>query len=348
MAAPVVSDRELLDKIEALLAKEPEGFRTMLAKEMLLNIVKLNEMDIDLLDIKILNRALKELRHAFRVFRPYEDRPKVSIFGSARTPPGDPNFQLAVRFGRLLSEKGFMVITGAGEGIMWAGHEGAGKDNSFGVNIMLPFEQTPNKVITDDPKLVHLKYFFTRKLLFVRESHATALFPGGFGTLDEAFEVLTLVQTGKTNPVPIVCLQAPGSAYWNRWLDFIKDDLLSRRLICEADLQLFAIFENEEDAVEEIIRFYRNYHSIRFVNDTLVIRIRQPLTAAGLQRANVEFKDLVVNGGISQQGPLPEESDESALVSLPRLVFHYSRRDAGRLRQLINWLNTEALETSKS
>lgn len=341
--SPGTPDDVLLQKVQALLAGDRTDFRNSLMKEMLMGVLKIHESDVDLLDVKILNRTIKELRHAFHVFQPYQDCPKVSIFGSARTPREDPNFQLAFRFGRLLSEKGFMVITGAGEGIMWAGHEGAGKENSFGVNIMLPFEQAPNVVIADDPKLVHLKYFFTRKLLFVRESHATALFPGGFGTLDEAFEVLTLIQTGKTNPAPVVCLQAPGSGYWDRWLDFLKRELLPRKLISEADLHLFKIFDNEWDGVEEIQRFYRNYHSIRFINDRLVIRIRQRLTPEEIEDANEEFRDLIVDGVMTQQGAFPEEEqNEPDLSSLTRLVFHYNRRHAGRLRQLIDWLNTIA------
>lgn len=233
-----------------------------------------------------------------------------------------------------------MVITGAGDGIMWAGHKGAGKEKSFGVNIMLPFEQAPNSTIIDDPKLVNLKYLFTRKLLFVRESHATALFPGGFGTLDEAFEVLTLIQTGKTDPTPVLCLQAPESDYWNRWLDFVTGQLLPRKLICDSDLHLFKIFDDEAAAVEEIQNFYRNFHSIRFVEDNLLIRLKAPLTPEELVYANSEFLDLLVDGVMTQQGPFPEEHDEPELENLTRLAFHYNRRSAGRLRQLIDWLNS--------
>ncbi len=339
-------DPDFLDKVQRLFSENSSDFRTTLIKEMLTGIVKLHEMDVDILDIKILHRAFKELRHAFGVFQPYAHIRKVSIFGSARTPPEDPNFQLAVRFGRLLSENEYMVITGAGEGIMWAGHEGAGKDHSFGVNIMLPFETTANPVILDDPKLVHLKYFFTRKLLFVRQSHATALFPGGFGTLDEGYELLTLIQTGKANPVPIVCLHAPGSGYWDRWLEFNRKELLPRKLICEADLSLFKVFENEHDAFEEIQQFYRNYHSIRFIGDKFLIRLQDSLTDTQLQHVNKEFRGLIVDGDITQCGPFPEEVDEPELASLTRLVFHYTRRDAGRLRQLIDYLNAAPVDHS--
>lgn len=334
------ADHDTLRKLEALFAAPTGDFRTVLLREMVSSVLKLNEYQLDLLNIKILNRALKELRHAFKVFDSYSHCPKVSIYGSARLPPGDLHYQLAFRFAQLLSQRGYMVITGAGEGIMQAGHEGAGRENSFGVNIMLPFEQAPNTFIVDDPKLVHLKYFFTRKLLFVKESHATALFAGGFGTLDEGFEVLTLIQTGKTNPTPVVCLQAPGDDYWDRWRDFLADQLLPRGLISETDLSLFKIFDHEVPAVEEILGFYRSYHSIRFIGDRLVIRIKHSLHPDQLVRVNEEFKDLLVTGSFEQQGPFDEKVDEPDLSAFSRLVFHYDRRSAGRLRQLIDWLNS--------
>jgi len=333
-------DEELVKKVHALLSTNNHDPKSLLIREMLEGILKLHVQTTDILDIKILSRALKELRYAFRVFQPYRHCPKVSIFGSARTPATDPNFQLAARFGKLLSERGFMVITGAGPGIMDAGHQGAGKEHSFGVNIMLPFEQTANSTIADDPKLVHLKYFFTRKLLFVREANATALFPGGVGTMDEAFEVLTLVQTGKSHPVPIVCLEAPGTVFWEHWVNFLKDQLLPRGLISETDLYLFKVFEHEEAAVREIQQFYRNYHSVRYVDGKLVIRIQHPLTDEELARIREEFQDMVVSGDIRQQGPLPKEEDEPDLLHLNRVVLHHHRRDAGRLRQLIDCLNT--------
>ncbi len=330
---------DLLTKVEGLLSGPSSDLRTALIREMMAGIVKYHEQPIDLLDIKIVNRALKELRYAFQVFQPYEHCLKVSIYGSARISPDDPDFQLAVRFGRLLSQRGFMVITGAGPGIMEAGHQGAGKDMSFGVNIMLPFEQSANATIVDDPKLVHLKYFFTRKLLFVRESQAAALFPGGFGTMDEAFEILTLIQTGKGDLVPIVCLQAPGSDYWDRWLDFVAGQLLPRGLISESDLSLFKIFDHEEPAVQEIQNFYRNFHSLRFVNDRLVVRTRESLAPLQLIEAQEQFQDLCMDGTFSQVQAFPQEQDEPEALHLPRLAFHYHRRDAGRLRQFIDWLN---------
>ena len=339
------SEQVTLQEIEKLFAGVSSDLKTTLLKEMLATVVKMKDPDVDALNIKILHRALKELRYGFKVFHPYNRTRKVSIFGSARTPENDPNFQLAYRFGRLLSERGFMVITGAGPGIMWAGHEGAGRENSFGVNIMLPFEQAPNTLIAEDKKLIHLKYFFSRKLLFVKESSATALFPGGFGTLDEGFEVLTLIQTGKANPTPVLCLEAPGCDYWERWLDFLKDQLLPRGLISEMDFSLFRIVRSEVAAVEEIEAFYRNYHSIRFVNDRLVVRLQYPLQPDHLAQMNDEFRDLLVKGEFESSQALPEESDELDLAMLPRLTFHYNRKDAGRFRQLIDWLNSLPLLT---
>ena len=337
---------ELLEKIKSLLSDPPSDLRTALIREMLACVVKLHAQPIELLDIKIINRALKELRYAFRVFQPYEHCLKVSIYGSARTRPDDANFQLAARFGQLLSQRGFMVITGAGPGIMEAGHQGAGVDMSFGVNIMLPFEQSANATIAGDPKLVHLKYFFTRKLLFVRESQAAAFFPGGFGTMDEAFEILTLIQTGKANLVPIVCLQAPGSDYWDRWMDFVSGHLLPQGLISESDLNLFKIFDHEEPAVQEIQDFYRNFHSCRFVGEQLVVRIRRQLSPLEIAEAQNKFEDLCDGGSFAQINAFPQEQDEPEVLHLPRLAFSYHRRDAGRLRQFINWLNGLVAEPS--
>jgi uncharacterized protein (TIGR00730 family) len=338
--------QDLIPKLEGLLSGPSSGLRMTLLREMVEGVLKYHEQSLDVLDIKIVNRTLKELRHAFQIFQPYEHCLKVSIYGSARTSPDGPDFQLAERFGRLLSQRGFMVITGAGPGIMDAGHRGAGRDMSFGVNIMLPFEQSANATIADDPKLVYLKYFFTRKLLFVRESQAAAFFPGGFGTMDEAFEILTLLQTGKGDLVPVVCLQAPGSDYWDRWLDFVAGQLLPRGLISESDLSLFKIFNHEEPAVQEIQRFYRNYHSSRFVGRQMVIRMRVPLTSLQLGEVQTTFQDLCAEGSFSQVEAFPQEQSEPMVLHLPRLAFHYHRRNAGRLRQLVNWLNELPQETS--
>ncbi len=330
---------EILEKIMQLLEDPSDDPKIQHLRDMLKSVVKLHDPAVDLLDLKILDRTLRELCHGFKVFHPYQHARKVSIFGSARTPQEDPNFQLAYRCGRLLSTRGFMVITGAGPGIMWAGHEGAGRENSFGVNIMLPFEQAPNPLIAEDEKLVTLKYFFTRKLLFVRESHATVLFPGGFGTLDEGFEVLTLIQTGKTNPAPVVFLEDSSCDYWERWMDFVNDQLRSRGLISETDLALFKICHHEADAMQEIETFYRNYHSSRYIGKHLSIRLQYPLKVEAIAQLNHDFHDLLVDGNIIQTHALSEECDDEDLLGLPRIVFHYTRKDAGRLRQLIDRLN---------
>jgi uncharacterized protein (TIGR00730 family) len=236
---PTPTKEEILAQITTLLDRPDDDIQAALMKEILAGVIRLSESQLDVLDLKIVNRALKELRHAFRVFQGYRQRLKISVFGSARTPADDPNYQLAFQFARRMVEEGYMTITGGADGIMRASQEGAGREHSFGVNIMLPFEQGANAVIADDPKLVTFKYFFTRKLMFQKESHAIALFPGGFGTHDEGFEIMTLVQTGKSDPKPIVCLQAPGCDYWDHWNSFITDQLLKRRLINAEDLSLF-------------------------------------------------------------------------------------------------------------
>ena len=341
----IVLEEEIVREIKSLWTGPATDVRTALLKEMVGSVVKLRDLDTDVLDVKILHRALKELRYAFRVFRQYREVKKVSIFGSARTRVDDPNYKLASQFGKLLSQRGFMVITGGGPGIMLAGNEGAGREHSFGVNIMLPFEQAPNALIADDKKLVKLKYFFTRKLLLVKETHAVALFPGGFGTLDEAFEVLTLIQTGKTDPIPVVCLESPGGHYWQRMMEFLEQQLLSRGLINRSDLALFTIVYSAEKAVEEIQKFFRVYHSLRIVRNTMVIRIQQQLSQEELIQLNQEFSDLLADGQFQQVEALPEEWDEPHISHLPRLVLHFNWKELGRLRQCIDWLNARAVAT---
>lgn len=338
-ARPPMAKDEMLSQVQALLDRPDDDLQATLLKEILSGVLRLHEAQIESLDLKIVNRALKELRHAFGVFQGYRDRPKVSVFGSARITAEDPVYHLALRFTRRMVEAGYMIITGGADGIMRAAQEGAGREHSFGVNIMLPFEQGPNSVIADDPKLVTFKYFFTRKLMFQKESDAIALFPGGFGTHDEGFEILTLAQTGKSDPKPIVCLQVEGSRYWNDWYRFITDQMLATRLINPEDLSLFKIVEHEEAAAEEILSFYRRYHSIRFVGRTLAMRLKHRLTEPQLDTIRETFGDLLAEGTYEQREALPEELDEPALRSLPRLVFAFNRRSAGRLRQLIDHLN---------
>jgi uncharacterized protein (TIGR00730 family) len=292
-------------------------------------------------DVKLLATALKELRYAFKVFAPYRHRRKVTVFGSARLTAEHPAYQQAVDFGRAIAGAGYMVITGAASGIMEAGHIGAGRDDSIGVNILLPFEQEANAVIAGDTKLVHLKYFFTRKLLFVKESDAVALFPGGFGTQDEGFEVLTLVQTGKSHLFPIVMLDAPGGSYWQPWRRYIEDVLLGGGMISPSDLALFKITESVDEAVAEVTNFYRVYHSMRYVGDDLVLRLQRGLSSRLLQDLQKEFHDIVVSGTIEQTGALPAESNDTHLSKLPRLCLHFDRRSVGRLRLMVDRINRE-------
>jgi hypothetical protein len=336
---PPVSEEVLRKQFESLLALPDSDPQAAILKELLGSVLRMTDSRLDMLDLKILNRSLKEMRYAFRVFTPYRDRRKVSIFGSARLPGDHSLCDLARRFAGLLVAEGFMVITGAGEGIMRASNEGAGRENSFGVNILLPFEQEPNPSIIDDPKLIQFKYFFTRKLFFARESHASAVFPGGFGTNDEIFELLTLLQTGKNNPHPIVLLDVPGGTYWRKWVSFVKEEMLATRLISPEDLGLYRIVDSAEAAVAEIEGFYRVYHSSRFVKNRLVLRLQHPLTAAQVDFLNERFGHLGPPGKIEQGPALPEEADEPHLLGFPRLIVPYDRRSAGGLRQLIDVVN---------
>jgi len=335
----MLSNDEMLSQVRTILESPEDDLQAGLVKELLSGVLRLHDSHLEALDLKIVNRTIKELRHAFRVFHGYRDRRKISIFGSARTAHDDPNYGLAVEFSKRIVREGFMVITGGADGIMRAAQEGAGRENSFGVNIMLPFEQGPNATIADDPKLVTFKYFFTRKLIFQKEANAIALFPGGFGTHDEGFEILTLAQTGKSDPQPIVCLQAPGCDYWDEWQGFITRQLLSRQLISPEDLCLYKIVTSAEAAVEEIKGFYRRFHSIRYVGRQLVIRMTSPLSNEQVGALHDQFSDLLSEGTFESHGHLPEELDEPELTGLPRLMFISNRRSASRLRQLINHLN---------
>mgnify|MGYP002813614081 FL=1 len=336
---PLPSNEELLSQIRLLLDSPEDDLQAAIMKELLAGTLRLHSSHLDILDLKIVNRAVKELRHAFRVFHDYRDRRKISIFGSARIASDDPNYQMAFQFSRRIVEEGFMVITGGADGIMRACQEGAGRENSFGVNIMLPFEQGPNATIADDPKLVTFKYFFTRKLVFQKEANAIALFPGGFGTHDEGFEILTLAQTGKSDPQPIVCLQAPGCDYWDDWYNFVTRQLLNRHLINPEDLSLFKITTSVDDAIDEIRRFYRRFHSIRYVGRLLAMRLKTSISPEQVAGLHDTFGDLLSEGTFELRGPLPEELDEPDLKDLPRLAFTSNRRSASRLRQLIDHLN---------
>ncbi len=332
--------RELLPRIEG----DPDklGRDERLVREMVETSLRLLRDRPGSGDLKILNAALRELRYAFKIFAQYRGVRKVAAFGSARTPPEDAAYRTAVQFSAAIAARGFMVITGGGHGIMRACQEGAGRERSFGVNIKLPFEQDPNEIIHGDPKLMTFRYFFTRKLMFVKEADGVVLFPGGFGTHDEGYEVLTLAQTGKMNPVPIVFLDAPRGTYWKTWLQYMKDHFLRRGLISEEDLALFKISTSVEEAVDEISGFYRVYHSSRYVGRHWVIRLSRPVSPEACAALERDFAPLIEEGGIELRGPLLEEHEtEPELDHLPRLVFAARRIGFGLRRQLIDRLNRE-------
>ncbi len=289
-------------------------------------------------DLKLVDKALAELRYAFKTFAPYEHIPKVSIFGSSRTREDQPEYIQAVKFAQRMRECNWMVITGAGDGIMKAGHGGAGVDASFGVAIRLPFEQKTNDIIADDKKLVNFKYFFTRKLMFMKEAKAVVLFPGGFGTQDEGFEVLTLVQTGKAMLVPIVLVDAPGGTYWQHWRTYVKAELLHTGMISAEDMHLIKLTDDVEVAVREILGFYRRFHSYRYVRDRLIMRICEPLPDEAIDYLRHQFSDIVESGTIEPIQALPDEGDD--VPELPRLAFQFDRRSHGRFRQMIDYINT--------
>jgi uncharacterized protein (TIGR00730 family) len=302
-------------------------------------VLKLAQDNADRGDLKIVNRALQELRHAFRVFAPYRNARKVTIFGSTRVQEDDPYYHLARSVGRSLARAGFMVITGAGPGIMQAGHEGAGREKSFGVNIRLPSVQDANPFIRDDPKLMNFHFFFTRKLMFVKEADAVVIFPGGFGTHDELFESITLAQTGKSQLVPIVLMDLPDATYWSRWQEFLRDDMMSRGYIVERETKLFKIVTRAEEAVDEINGFYRNYHSYRFVKEDLVIRLQRSPSPPLIDRLKRDFADILTDGKVRETDPLPDEADDPDTLHLPRILVRFNREDFPRLRQMIDEIN---------
>ncbi len=309
-------------------------------REMILAALKAGQEDDESADLKLMNSTLKEMRFTSLVFGPYRDKRKVTVFGSARTKPEEPIYGLAKEFGRKLAQSGYMVITGGGGGIMQAANEGAGSEHSFGVNIRLPFEQHPNPVLEGNPRLITYKYFFNRKVAFLKEADAVALFPGGFGTLDEAMETLTLVQTGKRNPLPLILVDDAACPYWTKFTRFLENDLLSRSLISASDFALFERVENADAAVALINRFYSRYHSLRYVNGKLVIRITSPISAENIRALKEKFADILLpHGDLVLSGALPEELEDADLVHLPRLVMDYTRHDFGRLRSMINAIN---------
>jgi hypothetical protein len=326
--------------IEQLIQQHGGSDNADLVEDIIETALRLADDKADRLDVKVINSALKELRYASKIFAPFRGQRKVTVFGSARTKPESPEYQQAVAFGKAIVEHGFMVITGGGEGIMGAAQRGAGRDKSFGLNIRLPFEQEPNIEIAGDRKLINFKYFFTRKLCFIKESDAIVLFPGGFGTHDEGFEALTLMQTGKSQPKPLVFVDRPHGNYWKTWWRFVEDQLLDEALISKEDLSLFKVCDDVEEACKEITQFYSNYHSCRYVKDAMVLRVKYAVTENLLRTLNARFSDICLNGGqYRAAGPLPEEENEPELKDLHRIVFPFNRTNFGRLRSLIDVVN---------
>jgi len=314
--------------------KSPE-----LIEEMIITALQMARDRMGTGDLKLMNRSLKEMRYAAKVFSDYRKFRKVCVFGSARTPPSEAQYKVAEDFAREMVAQNYMVITGGGEGIMGAAQRGAGREHSFGLNIRLPFEQHANATIEGDRKLINFNYFFTRKLNFVKETHAFALFPGGFGTMDEGFEVLTLMQTGKARIIPVVLLDRPGGSYWQTWMEFLTEHLFKFGYVGEEDFHLFKIVPNVAEAVAEILRFYKVYQSSRWVGGQLVIRLARKLSVKALADLNQTFADVVRTGEIVQGSALRQEKNEPEIWDLPRLILTPHRRSFGRFRQLIDAIN---------
>ncbi len=331
-----------IDEAIDRLIRDVDGIeRPEYVREMILAALKAGqEAGGDSGGLKLMNTTLKEMRFTAKAFGPYQDVRKVTVFGSARVPPGDAVYEMAQEFGRRLAEEGYMVITGGGAGIMQAAHEGAGPEHSFGVNIRLPFEQRPNPVVEGSDRLITYKYFFNRKVAFLKEADAVALFPGGFGTLDEAMETLTLVQTGKRNPLPLVLVDEPAGTYWSQLIKFIRDELHSRKYISRTDFSLFEQVCSVEEAVTKIKKFYSRYHSLRYVNGHLVIRLTSPLPAERIGKLKQEFSEILLPGGdIVPTAALPVEVEDNDFVDLPRILLDFNRKDFGRLKSLIDGIN---------
>lgn len=327
-----------IDRLIEQTGGKPGSFDARLVREMVQTALKLIPDGRDTGEIKLFSNAVKELRYAYRIFAKFREPHKVTIFGSARTPEDHPDYAACVEFSRFMAEAGWMSITGAGLGIMKAGHVGPGRDASFGVAIRLPFETTANPVIAGDEKLINFRYFFTRKLMFVSQAEAVALFPGGFGTLDEAYEALTLVQTGKSTPMPIVLVEGAGGDYWKSWDQWVHTQLLARGWISPEDPRIYYLAKNARDAAEHITRFYRNYHSSRYVRDNFVIRLKKPLKSEDIATLDTEFRILVKTGNVKQVFQPLDGEDEH--LPLPRLTFHHTKHKYGLIRAFIDRVNS--------
>src|SRR6266550_5144953 len=318
-----VRDRELIRDWGAEKSAE-------LIEEMIVTALKIARDQMSVADLKVINRSVKEMRNAAKIFAPFQHLRKVAVFGSARVSADSSEFKVAEDFGREMVAHKFMVITGGGDGIMGAAQRGASRKHSFGLNIRLPFEQRANEVIEGDPKLINLNYFFTRKLNFVKEAHAFALFPGGFGTMDEGFEVLTLMQTGKARIIPMVFVDRPDGSYWETWMKFLTDHLCKFGYIGPEDFHFFKIVPNVAEAVREIVNFYSVYQSSRWVGEQLVVRLSKKLSSGALAELNKNFSDILRTGSIVQGSALRQEKNEPEIWELPRLIFTPHRRSFGR------------------
>ena len=333
---------QVIDNLISELAKKSGSVETeTLLREILTTGVKLGKESTDKGDLKLVNNTLKELRYSLKIFLPYRGIKKVIIFGSARSKNNSAEYKMAEELSRKLTEKGYMIVTGGGPGVMEAGNKGARSGKDFALNIRLPFEQKPNPYINEKEKLINFKYFFTRKLIFVKETDATALFPGGFGTLDEGFEMITLMQTGKSRPRPIVLMEPSGSTYWASWLNFVKSQLVKKRFINKEDLSLFTVVKTSQQAVRCIENFYRVYHSIRYVLGLAVIRLNRQISEKTLKLINREFKDILTSGRIEVSPPTPKEIQEKEYLNLPRLVMNFNLRGYGRLCEMIKVINQD-------
>lgn len=331
---------DLQAEIRALISAQGGGHNEGIVADIITNALKLLKDVEHTGDMRVIQTTVRELRYAFRLFAPYAETRKVTIFGSARIQSDKHEYRQTVEFGKKIADAGFMVITGAGPGIMQAGHEGAGPERSFGVNIRLPWEQSANPIIAEDKKLVTFKYFFTRKLIFIRHSDAIVLFPGGFGTLDEGYEALTLMQTGKSQLMPLVLIDKPGGTYWKTWDRHVREHVLRDELISSDDLNLYKITDSTDEAVKIIKQFYRNFHSTRFVRDLLVIRMNHKPSDSVVAAMNEDFADIIDGEKIKCIDATPEEQEDNELLELPRIAFGFNRRDYGRLRMLIDRINS--------
>jgi uncharacterized protein (TIGR00730 family) len=325
--------------VEAMVSEETSAAQRRLYRSMLKTVVGLATEGTEVIDLKVADSALAEMAEAFRVFRPFRRQKKVTIFGSARTLPDHAAYRSARDLAASVAAADWMVVTGAGPGIMEAGMEGAGRDRSIGVNIRLPFEQGANTFIAQDPKLVEMRYFFTRKLMLIKESDGYVVLPGGFGTLDEGYELLTLLQTGKAEPAPVVMLDLPGGTYWHTWNEFIDSELEPRGLVSPDDRALFMVTDDVGTATAELLGFYRNYQACRWVGDLLVIRLLVAPGKAELAELNRRFADILVSGVMRMSKPLPPERSDPDHLDQPRLVLRFDKTHYGRLRQLIDALN---------